>query len=131
MEASGTTPGDGGETQGGSPLLGLVLALALAFAAVVMVLQMADLGDSPRCDDPAGIEAERAETGDPEIECFDGSQAQKTISLVLGWPSGALAAIAAAFALYFAATGRQGQLLLRITGAAVVLGAASIVVGSI
>jgi hypothetical protein len=116
---------------GGWRLLGVVLALALAFACAVLVIAMLDIGDTPRCDDQAALEEERAETGDLVIECFEGSQAQKVISLVLGWPSGILAGIAALVALFFAATGRHGQLLLRLTGTAIVLGGLSILIGSI
>ena len=50
---------------------------------------------------------------------------------MLGWPSGVLAGIAALVALYFAATGRRGRLLLQLTGAAIVLGAVSILIGSV
>jgi hypothetical protein len=147
MEASGTpppeptqpppppppagAPSDAEQATTGWRLLGVVLALALAFACAVMVIAMLDIGDTPRCDDPAALEEERVESGDLVIECFEGSQAQKVISLVLGWPSAILAGIAALVALFFAATGRQGQLLLRLTGAAIVLGGLSILIGSI
>jgi hypothetical protein len=127
-------PGAAADTEtvsGGWRLLGVVLALALAFACAVLVIAMLDIGDTPRCDDPAALEEERAETGDLVIECFEGSQVQKVISLVLGWPSGILAGIAALVALFFAATGRNGQLLLRLTGTAIVLGGLSILIGSI
>jgi hypothetical protein len=124
-------PSDDDKATTGWRLLGVLLALALAFACAVMVIAMLDIGDTPRCDDPAALEEERAETDDLVIECFDGSQAQKVISLVLGWPSAILAGIAALVALFFAATGRQGQLLLRLTGTAIVLGGLSILIGSI
>ena len=52
-------------------------------------------------------------------------------TLILGWPSGILAGIAALVALFFAATGRQGRLLLQLTGASIVLGVLSILIGSI
>jgi len=42
-----------------------------------------------------------------------------------------LAGIAALVAVFFAATGRRGRLLLTLTGAAIVLGALSILVGSV
>ena len=42
-----------------------------------------------------------------------------------------LAGIAALVALYFAATGRRGRLLLQLTAAAIVLGAVSILIGSV
>ena len=144
MEASGTPTAQpepppplaepsADEEQPGSAwrVLGIILALALAFAAAVMIIVMVDVGGTPHCDDPAAIEEERRETGDLVIECFEGSEGQKVASLALGWPSGVVAAIAALLALYFAVTGRRGQLLLRLTGLAVVLGVLSIVIGSI
>ncbi|MQA73989.1 MAG: hypothetical protein GEU88_06555 [Solirubrobacterales bacterium] len=140
MEASGapTPPPDppqsppppgAGDTEdragGGWRALAVVLALALAFACAVLVIAMADIGETATCDDPQGI----IESG--KNECFDGSSGQKTASLILGWPSGVLAGIAALIALYFAATGRRGQTVLQVTGAAIVLGALSILIGSI
>ena len=124
-------PPDDEKAGGGWRALGIVLALALAFAAAVMIVAMADIGSTPRCDDEAAVDAELAATGAAEVECFEGSQTQKVISLILGWPSGILAGLAALLALYFAATGRRGQLLLRLTTIAIVLGALSIVIGSI
>jgi hypothetical protein len=112
---------------GGWRFLGLVLALALAFACAVLVIAMADIGDTPTCEDV--LSGEVAPPSDNE--CFDGSSGQKTASLVLGWPSGILAGIAALVALYFVFTGRRGRLLLQLTGAAVVLGALSIGIGSV
>lgn len=141
MEASGTpTPQPGGtvtpppppppptaaddKASGGWRALGVILALALAFAAAVMIIAMIDIGDTP-----VGAAECAAEPGCTEY--FDGSSAQKTISLILGWPSGVLAGIAAFVALFFAATGRQGRLLLQLTGAALALGSLSILIGSI
>jgi hypothetical protein len=125
--------GLGGEDKvtGGWRALGAVLALALAFACAVMVIAMADIGDTPRCDDRTALEEERAETGDLVIECFEGSQGQKVASLALGWPSAVIAGLAALVALYFVFTGRNGQLLLRLTGVAIALGGLSILIGSI
>jgi hypothetical protein len=125
------TPADEEKAGGGWRVLAVVLALALAFACAVMVIAMVDIGGTPRCDDPAGLEAEAQENPGEELECFDGSAAQKVATLVLGWPSGILAGIAALVALYFAATGRRGRLLLQLTGAAIGLGVLSIVIGSI
>jgi hypothetical protein len=119
---------DEGKAGGGWRVLAVVLALALAFACAVMVIAMADIGGTPRCDDPEGIAQAVAEG---ETECFDGSSAQKAATLILGWPSGILAGIAAVMALFFAATGRQGRLLLQLTGASIVLGVLSILIGSI
>jgi hypothetical protein len=118
---------DDGKAGGGWRALGFILALVLAFACAVMVIAMADIGSTPTCSDVrSGAAALPSDN-----ECFDGSSAQKVVSLVLGWPSGVLAGIAAIVALMFTFTGRRGPLLLRLTGAAVVLGALSIGIGSI
>jgi hypothetical protein len=122
-----SAPLDDGKASGGWRALGLILALVLAFACAVMVIAMADIGSTPTCDDVrSGAAAVPSDN-----ECFDGSSGQKIISLVLGWPSGVLAGVAALIALMFTFTGRRGGLLLRITGLAVVLGALSILIGSI
>jgi membrane-associated PAP2 superfamily phosphatase len=118
---------DDGKASGGWRALSVVLFLALAFACAVMVIAMADIADTPLEKDCI---AENA-SGGTCTEYFDGSSAQKTATLVLGWPSGVLAGIAALVALYFAATGRRGRLLLQLTGAAIALGAISILIGSV
>ena len=112
---------------GGWRALAVLLALALAFASAVMVIAMSDIGSTPTCEDVLTGQAALPSDG----ECFDGSSTKKTISLILGWPSGVLAGLAALLAIYFAATGLRGRLVLQMTGAAVVLGALSIIVGSI
>ena len=116
-----------GRAGGGWRALAVVLAIALVFAAAVMVIAMLDIGDTPTCDDV--LSGKVAPPSDNE--CFDGSSGQKTASLILGWPSGVLAGIAALVALFFAATGGRGRLLLQLTGAAILLGALSIIIGSI
>ena len=119
----------GGEEKasGGWRVLAIVLFLALAFACAVMVIAMSDIGSTPTCRDVLSGKASLPS----DNECFDGSSAQKTASLVLGWPSGVLAGIAALIAIFFAATGRRGRLLVMVTSAAIVLGALSILIGSI
>ncbi len=117
------TDTDDGKAGGGWRLLAVLLALALAFACAVMVMVAIDIADTPLLDDCAA---------DPTCnEYFEGSSAQKTIYVILAWPSAVLAGLAALTALFFAATGRRGRLLLQLTGAAVVLGALAIVIGSI
>ena len=116
--------GEGGRASGGWRALAVVLALALAFAAAVMILLAVDLGENPICEDVGG--AERATE-----DCFDVSATQKTISMILAWPAGILGAIAALMSLYLAVTGRRGRLVLQLAGAAVVLGALSILIGSV
>ena len=144
MEASGTPTPAGAPAQppppppppaasadqkpsGGWRALVVLLAVALAFASAVMVIAMSDIGSTPTCEDVLTGQAALPS----DHECFDGSSTKKTISLILGWPSGVLAGLAALLAIYFAATGLRGRLVLQMTGAAVVLGALSIIVGSI
>jgi hypothetical protein len=108
---------------GGWRALGVLLALALLFAGAVMIIAMAEISDTPLLD---------ACQADPTCtEYFDGSSAQKTIAVVFGFISGALAAVGALIALYFAATGRRGRLLLQVTGAAIAFGALSLLIGSV
>ena len=112
---------------GGWRALSVILFLALAFACAVMIIAMADIADTPIEKDCIADNA----AGQVCTEYFDGSSAQKTATLVLGFPSGVLAGIAALVALYFAATGRRGRLLLQLTGAAIALGVVSILIGSV
>ncbi len=134
MEAAGTPgptapPSSADErdhASGGRRALAVVLALALAFACAVMVVAMTEIADTTPCEEVTSTADLNAEG-----ECFDGSSTQKTISLVLGWPSAVLAGVAVLIALFFAATGRQGRLLLTLTGAAIVLGGLSIAIGSV
>ena len=121
-----TTPPDD-SASGTWRALGGVLVVALAFACAVMVLAMVDIGETPTCDDILSGEAALPADG----ECYDGSSTQKTINLVLGWPSGVLAGIAALMALYFVVTGRRGRLMLQLTGAAIVLGGLGILIGTL
>jgi hypothetical protein len=108
---------------GGWRALGVLLALALAFACAVMIIAMVEISDTPLLDECRS---------DPTCtEYFDGSSGQKTIAVILGFVSGALAGVGALVALYFAATGRHGRLLLQVTGAAIAFGAVSLLIGSI
>jgi hypothetical protein len=127
-------PADDERAGGGWRALAIVLMLALLFAGAVMAVAMIDIGDTRTCKivNTEAREALEQGTAPPtDTECFEGSSTQKTASLVLGWPSAAFAAIAALVALMFAVTGRHGRLLLQLTGAAIALGAISILVGSV
>src|SRR5688572_4390360 len=110
------TTGSASEDRAGGSwrVLGLVLALALASASAVMVAAMLDIGSTPTCEDVLS----GAEPLPADDECFDGSSSQKVVSLVLGWPSGVLAGIAALLALSFAFSGRRGRQLVMLTAAA-------------
>jgi hypothetical protein len=139
MEASGTptpptepvappppppAPAEEDKASGGWRAIAVLLALALAFAGAVMIAAMADISDKP-----TGL-AECARTPGC-TEYFDGSSAQKAITVALGFASGGVAAIGVLFSLYFVFTGRRGRTLLQIVAVAVVLGVLSIVIGSV
>lgn len=143
MESSGTTPpaepaqppppaaarahDEERKPGAGWRILAVVLALALAFAAAVMILVATDIADTATCED---VRAGKALPNE-DNECYDGSSTAKTIQVVLAWPSGILAGLAALVALYFAATGRRSRLLLQLTAAAIALGALSIAIGAL
>jgi hypothetical protein len=118
------------KASGGMRAGAVLLALVLAFGCAVMAAVMVDIGDSPTCEDVLSGEA-TIDLSDPDADCFEESQAQKTASLVLGWPSAVLAGIGALMLLAFAVRGRGGSLALKVAGAAIVLGILSIVVGSV
>lgn len=124
-------PGDSGKASGGMRALGLLLALVLAFGAAVMILVAIDIGDTATCEDFVSDVTSGETTLSLDDECFDGSSTQKAVSVVLAWASGIVGAVAVLIALMFAFTGTRGGLLARAAGAAVVLGALSIVIGSI
>lgn len=111
--------------------LGWVAGAGLAAAAILMVIWTSNIGDYPPCGDTTAVQNEREESGDLMVECFDGSQGRSDATVATGWASAAVAGIAALMALFFAATGRHGKLLLGLTGAAIVLGALSLLLGSI
>jgi hypothetical protein len=96
----------------------------LAFGCAVMLVAMSDIGSTPTCE-------ELHKAVNPSGECFSGSSLQKAITLGLGWPSGALAGVAALAALAFVITGRRGWLALQLAAVAIVLGGLSILVGSV
>ncbi len=107
--------------------LAVLGVLVLGFAFAVMIAVMVDIGSTPTCHDVSSGQAAVPSDG----ECFDGSSVQKTISLVLGWPSGVLAGIGAVLLLLYAITGRRGRLAVQAIGVALILGALSIGIGSI
>jgi hypothetical protein len=112
---------------GGTRALILLLAGALVLASVVMVITVLELADTPTCAD---VEAQKALPND-DGDCYTDSATAKTIQTAFGWPSAVLAALAALVALLFAFTGRRGALVLPLTGAALVTGAVSILIGAL
>ena len=134
MEASGTTPPaepaqpspppppvmtTDDKAGAGWRILAVVLALALAFGALVMFLVVTNPDDTPRCEQALGG------------ECFDITKTQQTIQDIFALLAGIAGTGATLLALYFAATGRRGSQLLRLTVAAVALGVVTYVVGQL
>lgn len=117
------------KASGGMRALAVLFALVLAFAAAVMIAVAVEIGDSATCEEfPTLSPAEQLEQ---ENECFDGSSGQKSATVILAYASGVIGAIAVLLALAFAITGRRGRPVLMATGAAVLLGGLSILVGSV
>ena len=123
--------GDTEKASGGMRALAVLIALVLAFGAAVMILVAIDIGDTATCEDFFDDVASGQVVPDLDDECFDGSSAQKAISVVLAWASGIVGALAVLVALAFAITGTRGGLLVRLAGAAILIGALSIAIGSV
>lgn len=101
-------------------ILAVVLGVVFAFLAAVMVAVMIDIGDTPYCDEPEALGAE---------ECYGGSKAEKTIALILGWPSAVAGFLVLPLAIYFAARGVRGRLVIGTAAVALALGGLSILIG--
>jgi hypothetical protein len=145
MEASGTRPPaepaqpppppaaarvpDDRKAGAGLRLLAVLAALALAAGALLSGALAVVAMDSPQCDDAAGVRAAILEDG-LDATCYN-SSALKVGTIALAWPATALLAVAAILALAFAATGRRGQLLVRLAVAGVVLGGVAYLLAAI
>lgn len=126
-------PGDGPDEErasGGMRAFAVVFALVLAFAAAVMIIVAVDVGDTLICDEANSLSQQERAAQDV-TECFPGSDAHKVVNVGLAYASGALGALAALLALLYAATARHGRRLMQLATAAIVVGALSILVGSI
>ena len=108
-------------------VLGAFLCLALAFGSAVMIVAMIDIAGTKLCGDVTNAYA----LAHPGGSCFSGSSFQKTISLLLGFPSGAIAGVGSLLALTFVITGKRGRLMVLLTVVAIVLAALSILIGSL
>jgi uncharacterized membrane protein len=99
--------------------LAVILALALAFGAAVMIVLALNPDNTPRCD--------QIRIG----ECFDVTKTQQAVQAGFAWAAGIIGGIGVIVALLFAATGRRGTLLMRLTAASLVLGAITVVIGQL
>lgn len=114
------------EREGAWRALAVLLFAVLAFGCAVIIVSMVDISRTPTCHEV------RVNDATPhDGQCFSGSSLQKTISLALGFPSGLIAGVAGVLAVLFAITGRRGGLALALAVAAILLGALSILVGSV
>lgn len=103
----------------GMRLVALVGAVVLLFGAAVMILLVINPDDIPLCADVQGTAF---------TECFDITSAQYNISRVLAAPAGLIGAAAGMLGFYVAATGRRGDLMLRLSGIAIVLAGLAVLV---
>jgi len=96
-----------------------VLILLLAFVVLVFMVIVINPDDIPRCDD--GLSSEG--------ECFDVTETQRTLQIVVSIVGSVVGALAALAALYFTVTGRRGRLVLQLTGATFAVGLLLVIVG--
>jgi hypothetical protein len=101
-------------------VLALIGSLVLFFGAAVMYVVVANPDDTPRCEE---LEEEGALFG----ECYDVGETAQTIGKVFAAPAGVLALIAGLVGLGVVATGRRGELMLRLAAAAVVFAILSVI----
>jgi hypothetical protein len=106
---------------GGMRVVALIAAIALFFGAAVMYVVVANPDDTPRCE-------ELAEQGALFGECYDVGETAQTLGKVFAAPAGVFALAAAVVGLFVAATGRRGDLMLRLSGIAIALAVVSVVV---
>ena len=128
MEATAThTPAPTGPRKAGAlaRVGAVILALILAFVTAVMVIAMLDINDTATCADVrAGIAMPNE-----DLECYDGSESNRTISVILGLAGAAFAGLATLLALAFAIRGYGGRPLLGAIIVGAVLIALALVIG--
>ena len=105
---------------------GGILAIVLVLLSWAFVVGAVELADSKICAD-APVTVEALVEGE-ELECYDGSGAQRTAGIVLGIVSGVVLAAAGLVALAFAITRGRRRLLARLTAVALVLTLVTILV---
>lgn len=107
--------------------LAVILFVLLLVGCFIMIAASTDIAGTTLCRDVTAQFVQQHPNG----SCFDGSQAQKVLSVAFGYASGAVGAIAALLAIAFTITGRRGRLVAILTVAALVLAGISILVGSV
>jgi hypothetical protein len=118
-------PGEG-KAGAGPRILAVVGGLVWGIMGVALIVVGFDIIDAPLCGDPEALA--QAFLGE---ECYDGSSTQRFFDLLFGFPAGILGVVTAGLAVYFAATGRRGRLLVQVAIAALVLFGGSLLVGAL
>jgi hypothetical protein len=114
----------GAEKAGVGPrILAVIGGLVWGLMGVALIVVGFDILDAPLCSEPETIEFGE--------ECYDGSSTQRFFDLLFGFPAGILGVVTAGLAVYFAATGRRGRLLVLVGIAALVLFGGSLLVGAL
>lgn len=100
-----------------------LLALALGFAAAVLIALAVETIDQPireDCDPAAGC-----------TEYFDGGSAQKAVTAVFLGLGGAVGVVGVLVSLLVATSGAAARLMLPVTGAAILFGVIGVVVANV
>jgi hypothetical protein len=104
-------------------VLAVIGGLIWGVLGVALIVVGFEIIDAQLCSEPATA----ADIGE---ECYDGSSTQRVLDLLFGFPAGVLGIATAVLAVYFAATGRRGRLLLQIGLGALVLFGGSLLIGA-
>jgi hypothetical protein len=105
-----------------------VVALVMAFGAIVMSITMADLDSTPTC---AAVRSGAASLPS-DRQCFDGSQARKGAVFGLGIAGAVAAAVAAVLAAAWAlGRARSSRVVAAAVAAALALSGFSILIGAL
>jgi hypothetical protein len=107
--------------------LAVLVALALLFGVLVMYFIVTNPDNLPLCDEVASGEAKLGST----LECLEGSETQYTATRIAAGAAGIVGALAALLGFYVAATGRRGALMVKLTGAAILLGGLAFLIGEL
>ena len=111
-------------------LLAAVLSVALVFAAIVLTLNSLEFADGPLCSDKQAAVREAARTGG-SVECYEGSAERRVVTVACRVAGSICALIAAGIGFSMAATSRASRYLMPFTGAALLLGGASVLTANL
>jgi hypothetical protein len=103
--------------------LAALLALALAFAAAVLIVLAVDTADQKIREDCVAAQA--------CTEYFDGGSAQKAATVVFLGLGGAFGVAGVIVCMFVAATGAASRWMLPVTGMAILFGAIGVVVANV